>query len=44
MGNIYRQPLNWGERDRVVIDAIQSVLEKSPQSGFLEKLFSTTIL
>ena len=30
----YRERLNWGEKDRMVIDAIQAVLAKSPQAGF----------
>ncbi|SUC47714.1 Uncharacterised protein [Providencia stuartii] len=28
----YRQRIDWRKKDRVVIDAIQSVLAKSPQS------------
>ena len=35
----YRRQLNWRERDRAVIDAIQSVLAKSPQSGFWKCYF-----
>ena len=35
----YRQPLDWRKKDQVVIDAIQSVLAKSPQSGFWKCYF-----
>lgn len=35
----YRQPVDWRKKDRVVIDAIQSVLAKSPQSGFWKCYF-----
>lgn len=30
----YHQQIDWRKKDQVVIDAIQSVLVKSPQSGF----------
>lgn len=30
----YYQPVDWHEKDRVVIDAIQVILAKLPQSGF----------
>lgn len=30
----YRQPMNWRERDSVVINLIQAMLEKVPQAGF----------
>lgn len=35
----YRQPIDWRKKDQVVIDAIQSVLAKSPQSGFWKCYF-----
>ncbi|CAK6616348.1 HTH-21 domain-containing protein [Providencia stuartii] len=35
----YRQRIGWHKKDRVVIDAIQSVLAKSPQSGFWKCYF-----
>ncbi len=35
----YRQRIDWHKKDRVVIDAIQSVLAKSPQSGFWKCYF-----
>ncbi len=30
----YRQPLDWREKDRVVIEARQAIFAKSPQAGF----------
>ncbi|WP_375293532.1 transposase [Proteus mirabilis] len=35
----YRQPVDWRKKDGVVIDAIQTVLAKSPQSGFWKCYF-----
>ncbi|SUC42795.1 Integrase core domain [Providencia stuartii] len=35
----YRQPLDWHKKDSVVIDAIQAILVKSPQSGFCKYHF-----
>lgn len=35
----YRQPVDWRKKDRVVIDAIQTILAKSPQSGFWKCYF-----
>ena len=33
--SFYRQRIDWhNKKDRIVIDTIQSVLAKSPQSGF----------
>ncbi|UNH25633.1 IS3 family transposase [Moellerella wisconsensis] len=35
----YHQQIDWRKKDQVVIDAIQSVLAKSPQSGFWKCYF-----
>ncbi|MDN7225657.1 IS3 family transposase, partial [Providencia stuartii] len=35
----YRQRIDWRKKDRVVIDAIQTILAKSPQSGFWKCYF-----
>ena len=35
----YRQPIDWRKKDRVVIDAIQTILAKLPQSGFWKCYF-----
>lgn len=37
--SFYRQQIDWRKKDQVVIDAIQSVLAKSPQSGFWKCYF-----
>lgn len=37
--SFYRQPLDWRKKDSVVIDAIQTVIAKSPQSGFWKCYF-----
>ncbi|HHR6088656.1 TPA: IS3 family transposase, partial [Providencia alcalifaciens] len=37
--SFYRKTQNWHEKDKIVIDAIQSVLAKSPQSGFWKCYF-----
>lgn len=37
--SFYRKTQNWREKDKIVIDAIQSVLTKSPQSGFWKCYF-----
>lgn len=35
----YRKTQNWREKDKIVIDAIQTVLAKSPQAGFWKCYF-----
>ncbi len=35
----YRKTQNWREKDKIVIDAIQAVLAKSPQSDFWKCYF-----
>ena len=35
----YRKTQNWREKDKIVIDAIQTVLAKSPQTGFWKCYF-----
>lgn len=35
----YRKTQNWCEKDKIVIDAIQTVLAKSPQAGFWKCYF-----
>lgn len=35
----YRKTQNWREKDKIVIDAIQTVLAKSPQASFWQCYF-----
>ncbi len=35
----YRKTQNWREKDKIVIDAIQTVLAKPPQAGFWKCYF-----